>query len=122
MATVLNVSDEQGENTMNKLISTVLATVAFAAVSIILTLPARASAPGLTVRIVNSTAVERSIGACDSGYTVRDESAAGSHHVAFRDGEATLTTRIGSSTVAPMFYCAGERLGFPHAGVEIEMR
>lgn len=106
---------------MNKLISTVLATVAFAAVSIILTLPARASAPGLTVRITDATAVERSIGSCPSGYQLRDAGNSGSSLVPFRSGEATLSQRLGSATVTPQFYCAGERLGFPHAGVEIEM-
>jgi hypothetical protein len=107
---------------MNTTFNTILVLIATAIMTVVIALPARASAPGLTVRIVDRSAVEASVGSCPSGYTLRDESDSGSRPVAFHDGEATLSTRIGSSMVAPAFYCAGSRIGFPHAGVELEMR
>ncbi len=99
-----------------------VAIVLFTITASIVALPARASAPGLTVRIVDTSAVERSIGACDSGYMLRDESSSGSRPIAFHGGEATLSMSIGSPMVAPAFYCAGRHIGFPSNGVAVEMR
>ncbi len=107
---------------MNTTFNAIFALVAVAVITVVLAIPARASAPGLTVRIVDRSAVEASIGSCPSGYQLRDAGNSGSSLVPFRGGEATLSQRVGSATVTPQFYCAGERLGFPHAGVEIEMR
>ncbi len=104
----------------NALIIALTAFLSIAAM-IAVTATARANAPGMTVRITDSAAVEHSIGRCDSGYQLRDVGNSGSPLVPFRNGEATVTQRLGTSMVAPMFYCAGERLGFPHAGVELEM-
>lgn len=104
---------------------TTIRTIATALVTVLFTvfaaLPASATErPSLTIRITDHAAVARTIGACDAGYALRDLNNAGSHHVAFRRGEATLVAPIAGGPIAPSFSCAGVDIGFPSAGVEFE--
>lgn len=108
---------------MNKLISTVLATVAFAAISIILTLPARASdfavavTPieyGMVVEILDEAQLERELGDCDGRYYIQARVGTGVRTFDLSSGRATITTATTSAPpVAPQFFCAGENRGFP---------
>lgn len=106
--------------------TTIIRTIAFSFVTLFFALtsvsPAFATERlSVTVRITDMAAVERSIGACDSEYALRDENNAGSGLVAFRGGRATLHSPIAGDPVAPMFYCEGARVGFPSTGIEFQV-
>lgn len=102
-------------NTTTKFFALVLTIV----VSLFAVAPASASAPSVTVRITDMSAVESSLGSCPSGYQLRNEADGGSRLVAFRGGEATLRASTAGGSIAPWFYCAGEAMErFPSSGIE----
>lgn len=107
-------------NTNNALVLFLAAVISVAATMVAVTHARADFGATMSVRVTDIRAVEAELGSCESGFQVRNELDAGSALVPLRNGRATLSSRL-DNMIAPAFYCAGERLGYPTSGVELEL-